>query len=86
MREPTLAAPLVYPRQSTAARQAHDAASFYLRRDDVRSFTSATRSQMMADLYRRPDAVGRPSQPAAGSGGGGLCTGGVSWHWCPHDR
>jgi 4-amino-4-deoxy-L-arabinose transferase-like glycosyltransferase len=37
--------------------QAQDAASFYLRRDDVRSFTSATRSQMMADLYRRPDAV-----------------------------
>jgi 4-amino-4-deoxy-L-arabinose transferase-like glycosyltransferase len=37
--------------------QAQDAASFYLRRDDVRSFTPQTRFQVMADLYRRPDAV-----------------------------
>jgi hypothetical protein len=37
--------------------QAWDAAGFYLRRDDVRSFTPANRAGMMADLYRRPDAV-----------------------------
>jgi hypothetical protein len=37
--------------------QAWDAASFYLRRDDVRAFTPDSRSRMMAELYRRPDAV-----------------------------
>ena len=37
--------------------QAWDAASFYLRRDDVRSFTATDPGRMMADLYRRPDAI-----------------------------
>jgi hypothetical protein len=40
-----------------ACPQAWDAASFYLRRDDVRAFTPENRSKVMADLYRRPDAV-----------------------------
>jgi 4-amino-4-deoxy-L-arabinose transferase-like glycosyltransferase len=40
-----------------ACPQAWDAVSFYLRRDDVRSFTPDNRSRMMAELYRRPDAV-----------------------------
>jgi 4-amino-4-deoxy-L-arabinose transferase-like glycosyltransferase len=37
--------------------QPWDAVSFYLRRDDMRSFGESDRPQMMAELYRRPDAV-----------------------------
>jgi dolichol-phosphate mannosyltransferase len=37
--------------------QPWDAVSFYLRRDDVRSFAEADRARLMAELYRRPDAV-----------------------------
>ncbi|HEY1377984.1 MAG TPA: glycosyltransferase [Gemmataceae bacterium] len=37
--------------------QAWDAVSFYLRRDDVRTVTPQGRDRLMAELYRRPDAV-----------------------------
>jgi 4-amino-4-deoxy-L-arabinose transferase-like glycosyltransferase len=37
--------------------QSWDAVSFYLQRDDVRSFTTADRPRMMVELYQRPNAV-----------------------------
>jgi dolichol-phosphate mannosyltransferase len=37
--------------------QPWDAVSFYLRRDDIRSFTAEDRGRLMAELDRRPDAV-----------------------------